>query len=159
MEDLRALCAKAGFAKVRTYIASGNVIFSCRKPEAQVKAVLEAGLEAYAGKRVGVFVRTAAEMAEVSANNPFPEAPSNRIMAFSRRGQKGRADRARNARDLCSLRRGDGQVQAQDSGGQGRNGAQHEYRHQTRRTRSPTLSACRDNPPASAAIFGLEIRP
>jgi uncharacterized protein (DUF1697 family) len=28
MEDLRALCAKAGFVKVRTFIASGNVIFS-----------------------------------------------------------------------------------------------------------------------------------
>jgi uncharacterized protein (DUF1697 family) len=78
MEDLRSLCAEAGFAKVQTYIASGNVIFTCRKSEKQVKATLEASLEAYAGKRVGVFVRTAAEMADVSANNP----PSNRVMAF-----------------------------------------------------------------------------
>jgi uncharacterized protein (DUF1697 family) len=82
MEDLRALCAEAGFAKVRTFIASGNVIFSCRKSEAQVKAVLEARLEDYAGKKMGVFVRTAAEMAAISANNPFPDAPGNRIMAF-----------------------------------------------------------------------------
>ena len=66
MEDLRALCAKAGFVKVRTFIASGNVIFSCRKLEAQVKAVLEARLEDYAGKKMGVFVRTAAEMAAIS---------------------------------------------------------------------------------------------
>jgi len=36
MEDLRALCAEAGFAKVRTFIASGNVVFSCRKSEAHV---------------------------------------------------------------------------------------------------------------------------
>ena len=82
MEDLRALCAQAGFVKVRTFIASGNVIFSCRKSEAQVKAVLEARLEDYAGKKMGVFVRTAAEMAAISANNPFPDAPANRIMAF-----------------------------------------------------------------------------
>lgn len=82
MEDLRSLCAEAGFAKVQTYIASGNVIFTCRKSETQVKAALEASLEAYAGKRIGVFVRTAAEMAGVSANNPFPDAPSNRVMAF-----------------------------------------------------------------------------
>ena len=27
MADLRALCADAGFAAVRTYIASGNVVF------------------------------------------------------------------------------------------------------------------------------------
>ena len=67
---------------MQTYIASGNVIFSCRKSETQVKTVLEASLETYAGKRVAVFVRTAAEMADVSANNPFPDSRSNRIMAF-----------------------------------------------------------------------------
>jgi uncharacterized protein (DUF1697 family) len=82
MEDLRALCAEAGFAKVRTFIASGNVIFSCRKSEAQVKAILEARLEDYAGKKMDVFVRTAAEMAAVVANNPFPDAPANRTYAF-----------------------------------------------------------------------------
>ena len=63
MEDLRALCAEAGFAKVRTFIASGNVVFSCRKSEAHVKAVLEARLGDYAGKKIDVFVRTAGEMA------------------------------------------------------------------------------------------------
>ena len=82
MEDLRSLCTAAGFTKVQTYIASGNVIFSCQKSETQVKAVLEASLADYAGKRVGVFVRTAVEMAEVSANNPFPDAAANRIIAF-----------------------------------------------------------------------------
>jgi uncharacterized protein (DUF1697 family) len=82
MEDLRSLCAEAGFAKVQTYIASGNVIFTCRKSEMQVKAVLEASLADYAGKKIGVFVRTVAEMADVSANNPFADAPSNRVMAF-----------------------------------------------------------------------------
>jgi uncharacterized protein (DUF1697 family) len=82
MKDLRSLCAEAGFTKVRTYIASGNVIFSCRKSEKQVKAALEASLEDYAGKKVGVFMRTAAEMAEVTANNPFPDVPANRVMAF-----------------------------------------------------------------------------
>ena len=82
MEDLRSLCAEAGFAKVQTYIASGNVVFTCGKSETQVKAALEASLAEYAGKRIGVFVRTAAEMAGVSANNPFADAPSNRVMAF-----------------------------------------------------------------------------
>lgn len=46
MEDLRALCAEAGFAKLRTFIASGNVVFSCRKSEAHVKAAFEARLPA-----------------------------------------------------------------------------------------------------------------
>ena len=82
MEDLRSLCAELGFIKVQTYIASGNVIFSCRKSETQVKALLEVSLERYAGKRVGVFVRTATEMASISANNPFPDVPFNRSVAI-----------------------------------------------------------------------------
>ena len=82
MDHLRSLFADMGLPGAQTFIASGNVIFSCRKSEAQVKAVLEARLEDYAGKKMGVFVRTAAEMAAISANNPFPDAPANRIMAF-----------------------------------------------------------------------------
>ncbi len=39
-------------------------------------------LEAYAGKRVGVLVRSAAEMAEVHAANPFADAPGNRTAAL-----------------------------------------------------------------------------
>jgi uncharacterized protein (DUF1697 family) len=81
MRDLRSLCSEAGFTKVQTYIASGNVVFTCRKSETQVKALLEASLAEYAGKKIGVFLRTAAEMAGVSADNPFPDAPSNRVMA------------------------------------------------------------------------------
>jgi uncharacterized protein (DUF1697 family) len=82
MEDLRSLCTEAGFAKVQTYIASGNVVFACGKSEKQVKALLETSLEVYAGKKIGVFVRTAAEIADVLANNPFPDAAANRVMAF-----------------------------------------------------------------------------
>ena len=76
------ICGRCARRQGSSFIASGNVIFSSRKSEKQVKALLEASLEAYAGKTVGVFVRTAAEMAEISANNPFPDAPANRIMAF-----------------------------------------------------------------------------
>src|SRR6476619_4903426 len=85
MEDLRALCAEAGFAKLRTFIASGNVVFSCRKSEAHVKAELAARLEDYAGKKVGVFVRTAAEMAAVAANNPFADLAANFFFSMIRR--------------------------------------------------------------------------
>jgi uncharacterized protein (DUF1697 family) len=38
------LCEKAGFSKVRTYIASGNVVFESRMTEAQVKTALETAL-------------------------------------------------------------------------------------------------------------------
>jgi len=75
------MCETAGFLNVKTYIASGNVVFNSRKSAASVKAALESGLEAYAGKRVPVLVRTEAEMAQVLANNPFPDAAPNRVLA------------------------------------------------------------------------------
>jgi uncharacterized protein (DUF1697 family) len=81
MSDLKDICEELGFGAVRTYIASGNVVFTSRKSEAAVKAALEKRLEAYAGKPVGVLVRTAAEMAQVLADNPFPKAAPNRTMA------------------------------------------------------------------------------
>jgi uncharacterized protein (DUF1697 family) len=77
MTELKAICEAAGFKSVRTYIASGNVVFKSSKSEAQVKALLEKALAAFAGKPVGVLVRTAAEMAAVLAGNPFPELPAN----------------------------------------------------------------------------------
>jgi uncharacterized protein (DUF1697 family) len=82
MSELKEICEKAGFSKVRTYIASGNVLLASARPESHVKATLEAALKAYAGKPVGVMVRTAAEMADVLANNPFPDAPANRTIAI-----------------------------------------------------------------------------
>ena len=82
MTELKAMCEAAGFAKVKTYIASGNVVFESKLTEAKVKAALEAALAAYAGKHVGVAIRTAAEMAAVLAANPFPKAAPNRTVAI-----------------------------------------------------------------------------
>jgi uncharacterized protein (DUF1697 family) len=82
MSDLKALCEELGFGAIRTFIASGNVVFTSRKSEAAIKAALEKQLAAYAGKPVGVLVRSAAEMAQVSSDNPFPKAAPNRVMAL-----------------------------------------------------------------------------
>jgi uncharacterized protein (DUF1697 family) len=82
MSDLKELCERAGLLRVRTYIASGNVVFASREPEARLKAALEAALGAYAGKPVGVLVRTAAEMAAVVAGNPFPGASPSKTVAI-----------------------------------------------------------------------------
>jgi uncharacterized protein (DUF1697 family) len=82
MGDLVAMCQAAEFARVRTYIASGNVVFDSDRPEAEIKATLEAALQAYAGRPVGVIVRDAAEMAAILAGNPFADAPGNRVVAI-----------------------------------------------------------------------------
>lgn len=82
MSDLKAMCEAAGFGEVRTFIASGNVIFRSGKSEAEIKAALGASLKAYAGKPIGVLFRTAAELAAVLKANPFPEALPNRTVAI-----------------------------------------------------------------------------
>ncbi len=82
MSELKAMCEELGFGSVRTYIASGNVVFTSRKAEAAIKSALEKRLQDYAGKPVGVLVRNAAEMAQVAADNPFPKAAPNRTVAI-----------------------------------------------------------------------------
>jgi uncharacterized protein (DUF1697 family) len=81
MAEFKAICERAGCAKVRTYIASGNAVFESKRGEAAVKAALEAGLRKYSGKEVRVLLRTRAEMAAVLKANPFPEAAANRTVA------------------------------------------------------------------------------
>ena len=78
MAGLRAMCEAIGFEDVRTYIASGNVVLHSAHGGKQVKALLEKELTRYAGKPVGVLVRTPEEMAAVLAANPFPGAAPNR---------------------------------------------------------------------------------
>jgi uncharacterized protein (DUF1697 family) len=97
MSELKAMCEASGFAGVRTYIASGNVVFTSRKPEAAVKKALEAALESYAGKPVGVMVRSLAKIQAVLSDNPFPKMAPNRTMAIF-------LDRAPPADTLAGLR-------------------------------------------------------
>jgi uncharacterized protein (DUF1697 family) len=82
MAELAAMCREAGFARVQTYIASGNVVFQSGAAPADAKAALEARLHVYAGKPVGVIVRTSSEMACVLKANPFPGAAPNRTVAI-----------------------------------------------------------------------------
>jgi uncharacterized protein (DUF1697 family) len=82
MSDLKGLCIAAGFRNVRTYIASGNVVFESNASEQKVKCALERRLAAYAGKPIAVMVRTAAEMAAVLKANPFRNTAPNRTMAI-----------------------------------------------------------------------------
>ena len=82
MAELKAMCEAAGFTGVKTYIASGNVVFRAKGNAGSVKGALESRLEAYAGKPVGVIIRTPKEMAAVRDANPFPDAAPNRTVAI-----------------------------------------------------------------------------
>jgi uncharacterized protein (DUF1697 family) len=82
MPELKAMCDAAGFLKASTYIASGNALFESDLSEREVKARLSEALQRFAGKPVGVLVRTAAEMAAVADANPFSGRPGNRVTAI-----------------------------------------------------------------------------
>jgi uncharacterized protein (DUF1697 family) len=80
MTDLARLCTREGLCDVKTYIQSGNVVFTSPKKEAAVKAALEKTLERHMGKPVAVMVRTADELDAIIAANPFPDALPNRLL-------------------------------------------------------------------------------
>lgn len=82
MAELKAMCAAEGFTKIKTYIASGNVVFAAKQSASKVKAALEKRLQAYAGKPVGVIVRTPGEMAAILQSNPLPKSASNWTVAI-----------------------------------------------------------------------------
>jgi uncharacterized protein (DUF1697 family) len=71
MSDLRAALSEAGFADVRTYVQSGNVVISSRAAPAKVGAKAERLIAKRFGFDVDVIVRTAEDLAEVVARNPL----------------------------------------------------------------------------------------
>jgi uncharacterized protein (DUF1697 family) len=82
MAELRAICNAAGFSKVQTYIASGNVVFHSAMSATHVKSCLEESLKSYFKKQVGVVIRTADELSAVLQANPFKKAAPSRIVAL-----------------------------------------------------------------------------
>ena len=82
MSDLRAVAEELGLGSPRTFIASGNLLFTSDRPEEELRLLLEERLEAHMGRFVRVMVRTADEMDCAHRANPFPEAAGNNTLAF-----------------------------------------------------------------------------
>jgi uncharacterized protein (DUF1697 family) len=82
MADLRAIAEELNLGSPRTFIASGNLLFTSDKSEEELRRLLEDRLEAHMGRAVSVMVRTAAEMDAAHRANPFPEAAGNNTLAF-----------------------------------------------------------------------------
>ena len=81
MAELKQIANELGFTDARTFIASGNLIISSSKGEAEVRDALESRLRLHMGKHVPVMIRTADEMAAVVDANPFKDAPGRRVLA------------------------------------------------------------------------------
>jgi uncharacterized protein (DUF1697 family) len=77
MPELRKLLEAAGFADVRTYVQSGNIVLSTRRtPEATVTAC-EKLIAAELGLEIPAVVRTRDELAEVVRRNPLGDVADN----------------------------------------------------------------------------------
>ncbi len=74
-DDLRAAFAAIGYGDVGVFRASGNVAFDAGgATDAEATERIERGLEAELGYAVPTFVRTAAELRELAAEQPFQAA-------------------------------------------------------------------------------------
>jgi uncharacterized protein (DUF1697 family) len=71
IDRVRALCAELGMKNVRTYVQSGNVVFGAQGAPSRWAQALERELAGTPRLPVSVIVRTAAEMFEIAAGNPF----------------------------------------------------------------------------------------
>lgn len=72
MQDLRHLFLSAGCKDVRTYIQSGNVLFSAPRPESKaLRQRIQAILSDHLGHEVAVAYRTDTQLKETVAACPF----------------------------------------------------------------------------------------
>ena len=82
MDELKRVAGELGLESPKTFIASGNLLFTSGEGEAAVKKALEKALTEHMGKPVDVIVRTAKEMGEAVKANPFAKELGNRVAAI-----------------------------------------------------------------------------
>lgn len=83
MGELRQLMAGLGWSDVRTYLQSGNAVFTTEDPDPGTR--LERALARHFGFEVRVLVRTAGELRAVAAACPYPAAeldPAKLLVLF-----------------------------------------------------------------------------
>jgi uncharacterized protein (DUF1697 family) len=71
MDLLREMLAELGFADVKTYLQSGNVLFGGKGTPAQLSAMIEKRVSEATRLPVSAIVRTPAQLQRIIAANPF----------------------------------------------------------------------------------------
>ena len=78
MDHLKKLFEKMGFENVKTFIASGNVVFETKsKTVDPIRKKIETELEKSLGYKVATFIRTTKELKEIAEHKPFKESDLN----------------------------------------------------------------------------------
>lgn len=87
MADLREIIEKLGHAEVRTLLNSGNAVFDAPRSNLKgIAAEIELAIEKHSSFKPAVTVLSAAQLAEVVADNPLLSKvtdPSRHLIAFS----------------------------------------------------------------------------
>jgi len=89
MAELRTLAESLGYSEVRTFIQSGNLVFSTNKHV--TPAALEAAIATRFGLEVPVVLRTDAELEAAVRANPFAAAALSRLHVGFMAGPAGAA--------------------------------------------------------------------
>lgn len=80
MSELKKMCEDLGFENVKTYIASGNVVFKCDLEPKLIQAAIDAKLREFFGKSIGLYVRNLDEIKQIIFENPFKNLEPNRTI-------------------------------------------------------------------------------
>jgi uncharacterized protein (DUF1697 family) len=80
MADLRSMAEELGLGSPKTFIASGNLVFTSELGPDELRERLETRIAEHMGKPVPVMIRSAQELAAVAAGNPFADAPGRRVL-------------------------------------------------------------------------------
>jgi len=81
MADLRDVVTSLGHADVRTYIQSGNVLFTAEETDtAELAAGLARAIAETLAVRAGVVVLTRDELAQVVRDNPYPDEANPKLV-------------------------------------------------------------------------------
>jgi uncharacterized protein (DUF1697 family) len=76
MERLRAIFEEMGFARVKTYVQSGNVVFETDESPAGLAAAIESKILSEFSFEVPVLTKSGKELKEIVKRNPFVKDPA-----------------------------------------------------------------------------------
>jgi uncharacterized protein (DUF1697 family) len=71
MTDLKTCFESAGFAEVRTVLASGNVVFTSADPQSALELKIEAAMAQHLDRTFTTFVRPISQLRALLTSNPY----------------------------------------------------------------------------------------
>lgn len=85
MAELRALLEEAGYANVRTYIASGNIFLDAPRNAGALATALESLIAEKFGVTTTAILRTPRALADTVAKHPFDDASETHVAFLAER--------------------------------------------------------------------------